>query len=309
MALDIISYLYHFNLKPDKIMDVFYEKLPKAAECCINCFEAVVPCFDVPWHFHPETEILYIEKSTGLRFVGDHSESFEAGDIGMIGSNLPHVWKNDSFYRKNIPGLEAHAFVIHFNETIFKDSISILPEMQRINQLLFDSQFGIKFTGAVRASIAAQMKDIVQSTGIDKLLKLIKMLDIMSRTDEKQLLASSGYSKIRKSFDFDRFDKAHRYMIDNFQQNITLDAVSDIVGMTTTSFCRYFKKHTKKSFHTVLNEIRIGHACKLILENKMNISGICYESGFNNVSNFNEQFKKIKGISPSLYLKNRQKTE
>lgn len=290
-------------------MDVFYEKLPKESEYSINCFEAEVPYFDVPWHFHPETEILYIEKSTGLRFVGDHSESFEEGDVGLIGSNLPHVWKSDSIYHKNIQGLTAHAFVVHFNETIFQGPMSILPEIQGINQLLFDSQSGIKFTGAARASIAAQMKEIVMAAGIEKLLKLIKMLDVMSRTNEKQLLASSGYSKIRKSFDFDRFDKAHRYMIDNFQTNISLDAVSEIVGMTTTSFCRYFKKHTKKSFHTVLNEIRIGHACKLLLENKMSISGICYESGFNNVSNFNEQFKKIKGISPSLYIKNRQKTE
>jgi AraC-like DNA-binding protein len=288
-------------------MDVFYEKLPKESEYCINCFETEVPCFDVPWHFHPETEILYIEKSTGLRFVGDHSEPFEPGDIGMIGSNLPHVWKNDSIYRKNIPGLTAHAFVVHFHENIFQGPLSVLPEIQGINQLLFDSQSGIKFTGAAKASIAAQMREIVHATGVDKLLKLIKILDVMSRTSEKQLLASSGYSKIRKSYDFDRFDKAHRYMIDNFQKNISLNVVSEVVGMTPTSFCRYFKKHTNKSFHTVLNEIRIGHACKLLLENKMNISGICYESGFNNLSNFNEQFKKIKGISPSSYLRNRNK--
>ena len=129
----------------------------------------------------------------------------------------------------------------------------------------------------------------------------------MANTEEKQLLASTGYSKIRKSVDFDRFDKAHRFMIENFHQNISLEEVSDIVGMTPTSFCRYFKKHTSRSFHTVLNEIRIGHACKLLIENRMNISGICYESGFNNISNFNEQFKKIKGISPSQYLKNRHK--
>ncbi len=303
-----LSYLCDFNSKTDKIMDVFYEKLSKESENSINCFKTETAYFDVPWHFHPETEILYIEKSTGLRFVGDHSESFEAGDIGLIGSNLPHVWKSDAIYRNNIPGLTANAYVIHFHDTIFKGPLSVLPEIQGINQLLFDSQFGIKFTGAVRASISAQMKEIVMAKGIDKLLRLIKILDVMSLTDEKQLLASSGYSKIRKSFDFDRFDKAHRFMIDNFQRNISLEEVSDIIGMTPTSFCRYFKKHTNKSFHTILNEIRIGHACKLLLENKMNISGICYESGFNNVSNFNEQFKKIKGIAPSLYLRDRQKT-
>jgi len=287
-------------------MDILYEQLPKVSEYCINCLEFEVPCLDVPWHFHPETEILFIEKSRGSRFVGDHLEPFEEGDIGLIGPNLPHVWKSDSIYQKNIPGLVVRVLVVHFHNDIFKGALAILPEMQSINQLLHESQFGIKFLGAARKEIGIQMKEIIKTTGIEKMLKLTRMLDFMSKTEEKQLLASSGYSKIRKSVDFDRFDKAHRFMIDNFQQNISLDKVSDIIGMTPTSFCRYFKKHTKKSFHTVLNEIRIGHSCKLLIENKMNISGICYESGFNNVSNFNEQFKKIKGISPSQYLKNRQ---
>jgi len=288
-------------------MDVLYEKLPKSSEYSINYLEVEVPCLDVPWHYHPETEIIYVEKGTGSRFVGDHSESFGPGDIGLIGPNLPHVWKSDPIYSKNIPGLTVRVLVVHFDDEIFKNSLAILPEMQGINQLLYESQFGIKFTGSAQAHIEIQMKAIIRTTGIEKLLRLIDMLDFMGETKEKQLLASSGYSKIRKSVDFDRFDKAHRYMIENFQQNISLEKVSDIVGMTPTSFCRYFKKHTKKSFHTILNEIRVGHSCKLLLENKMNISGICFESGFNNVSNFNEQFKKIKGISPSQYINNREK--
>jgi AraC-like DNA-binding protein len=286
-------------------MDVLYEKLTKESEYSINFLEVEVPCLDVPWHYHPETEIIYIEKSTGSRFVGDHSEPFKDGDIGLIGANLPHVWKSDPIYQKNLPGLVARVLVVHFNHEIFKSKLAVLPEMQGINQLLYDSQFGIKFTGTARTHIELLMKGIIRTKGIEKLVKLIELLDVMSKTKEKQLMASPGYSKIRKSADFDRFDKAHRYMIENFHQNISLNTVSDIIGMTPTSFCRYFKKHTKKSFHTVLNEIRVGHACKLLIENKMNISGICFESGFNNVSNFNEQFKKIKGITPSQYIRNR----
>ena len=286
-------------------MDVFYEKLTKESEYSINILEVEVPCLDVPWHYHPETEIIYIEKSTGTRFVGDHSEPFQDGDIGMIGANLPHVWKSDAIYQKNIPGLVARVLVVHFNHEIFKSPLAVLPELKEINQLLFDSQFGIKFTDTARAEIEILMKAIIHTNGVQKLIKLLELLDVMSKTKERQLLASPGYSKIRKSADFDRFDKAHRYMIENFQQNISLNTVSDIIGMTPTSFCRYFKKHTKKSFHTVLNEIRVGHACKLLIENKMNISGICFESGFNNVSNFNEQFKKIKGITPGQYVRNR----
>lgn len=287
-------------------MDILYEQLPKDSEHSINCLEVEVPCLDVPWHFHPETEIIYVEKSTGSRFVGDHSESFGAGDIGLIGSNLPHVWKSDPVYQKNIPGLVARVLVVHFNDEIFKGSISLLPEMQGISKLLYESQFGIKFFGSAQPRIEIQIKAIIRSKGIEKLLRLIDMLDFMAKTEDKKLLASTGYSKIRKSDDFDRFDKAHRYMIDNFQQNISLDEVSGIVGMTPTSFCRYFKKHTKKSFLSVLHEIRIGHACKLLLESKLSISGISYECGFNNLSNFNEQFKKTKGVSPSQYIKIRK---
>jgi AraC-like DNA-binding protein len=285
--------------------DVFFEKLASDSEYSINFLEVDVPCLDVPWHYHPESEIIYIEKSTGSRFVGDHSEPFEEGDVGLIGANLPHVWKSDSIYQKNIPGLHAKVLVAHFRDEIFKGPLSALPEMQNINQLILLSQYGIKFIGTAREEIGDQMKAIVKSTGIEKMLMLTRLLDYMAKTEEKQLLASTGYSKIRKSADFDRFDKAHRYMIDNFHHDISLEIVSDIVGMTVTSFCRYFKKHTKKSFHSVLNEIRVGHACKLLLENKLNISGICFESGFNNVSNFNEQFKKIKGITPSQYIRNR----
>ena len=301
----LLSYIYHFKLKWDMKRDVFYEKLANESEFSINLLEVDVPYLDVPWHYHPETEIIYIEKSTGSRYVGDHSEPFGEGDVGMIGANLPHVWKSDSIYQKNIPGLKARVLVAHFRDEIFRNKLSLLPEMQAINQLFYDAQFGIKFLGTAREKIESLMKHLVHTTGIEKLIRLIELLDVMAKTDEKQLLASAGYSKIRKSADFDRFDKAHRFMIENFHHTITLEKVAGIVGMTPTSFCRYFKKHTKKSFHSVLNEIRIGHACKLLLENRLNISGVCFESGFNNVSNFNEQFKKLKGVSPSHYLKMR----
>jgi AraC-like DNA-binding protein len=287
-------------------MDEFYEKLTTDSKYGINILNTDCPYLDIPFHFHPETEIMYMEKGSGTRFVGDHSEAFTEGDIGLIGPNLPHVWRSDTVYRENIPGLTAHVQVVHFHDAVLKGPLADLPEMKAINRLLSESQYGIKFFGSVRENLENMMKEMVKTTGIDKLLQLVKMLDFMAKTEEKQLLASAGYSKIMKSADFDRFDKAHRFMIDNFQSNIKLDQVSSMVGMTSTSFCRYFKKRTKKSFHTVLNEIRVGHACKLLIEGKMNISGIGYESGFNNISNFNEQFKKLKGISPSQYLKNRK---
>lgn len=283
-------------------MEILFQQLSKESEYCINLLEVELPVFEVPWHYHPEVEIIYIEKSNGLRFVGDHSEPFAEGDIAIIGPNLPHVWKNNSS-EGSLPEMVSRALVVHFQEQIFKGNLALLPDMERISQLLFDSQCGIKFFGASRLRLAAMIKKLMPQTGMQKLISLLEILDYMSTTDEKQLLATSGYSKIRTSADFDRFDKAHRYMIENFQRSITLNEVADLVGMTPSSFCRYFKKRTTKSFLTFLNEIRIGHACKLLLENKMNISGVCYECGFHNVSNFNQIFKNIKGMTPSLYLK------
>lgn len=289
-------------------MNEYYENLSSEAEYSINFLDVDCPQLIVPWHFHSEAEIIHIEKGRGIRFVGDHSESFQEGDIGLIGSNLSHEWRSDATYKENIPGLTAHVQVVHFHESIFNGPLAILPEMHSVNQLLIEAQLGIKFFGLAREHIEIQMRKFIKTTGIEKLLKLIEILDFMSRTDEKELLSSTGYSKIKKCEDYDRFDKALRYIIDNFKENISIETVSAMIGMTPTSFCRYFKKHTNKSFLTVLTEIRIGHACKLLIGDKMNISGICYESGFRNISNFNEQFKKIKGISPSQYIKIRQKS-
>jgi AraC-like DNA-binding protein len=286
-------------------MNEFFEMLSKENEYCINFLD--VSCSQlVPWHFHPEVEIIYIEKGSGTRFVGDHYETFKDGDICLVGSNLPHDWKRDSNFSGNNSEPTTHVKVVHFHDNIFKGSLAALPEMQGINKLLFDSQYGIKFSGTAKDYIEIQMKKFVKKTGIDKLLQLISILDYMSKTDEKELLASIGYTKIRKSADFDRFDKIYQYMLDNFRENVNLESVSAMIGMTSTSFCRYFKKHTNNSMHKVLNEIRVGHACRLLIEGKMKISSIGYESGFSNISNFNEQFKRIKGVTPRQYIKVRQ---
>jgi len=120
-------------------------------------------------------------------------------------------------------------------------------------------------------------------------------------------LASPAYARIRESDDFDRFDRVHRYMIEHFRDDPGLEDVARLAGMTPSSFCKYFKKRTTKTYLGFLNEIRIGHACKLLLEDRMTIAGVCYESGFNNVSHFNEQFRKVKGMTPGQYVRERVK--
>jgi AraC-like DNA-binding protein len=286
----------------DKNMEILYQQLSKKAEVGISLLEVELPYFIVPWHYHPEVEIIYIEKSEGSRFVGDHSEPFQEGDIALIGSNLPHVWKNSSKFMDRSNHLVARALVVHFHELTFKGYIYQLPEMQGINKLLRESDRGIKFTGPALDFLKDFMKKYVKSSGINKLTGLIEMLAYMAETPHKVMLASEGYTKMRSSSDFNRFDKVHLYLIENFHKNITLNDVAHIAGMTPTSFCRYFRKRTNKSFVSFLNEIRIGHACKLLMENKLAVSGISLECGFNNISNFNQLFKRIKGMTPSQFI-------
>jgi AraC-like DNA-binding protein len=286
-------------------MEILYQQLSKKSEVCINLLTVELPYFIVPWHYHNEVEIIYIEKGRGTRYVGDHSAPFTEGDVALIGPNLPHVWKNDLVYKNAENGLSVKALVVHFSENIFKGVLQGLREMGPVMNILEDAHRGVRLFGETQNRLATYIQDYIQSEGIGKLTGLIEILNIMCLSDEKELLASQGYAKIRSSADFDRFDKIHRYMIDNFHRDITLDEISGTAGMTPTSFCRYFKKRTTKSFLSFLNEIRIGHVCKLLLEGKMTINAIAYECGFRNISNFNYVFKQLKGITPSEYIKER----
>ncbi|NMC60509.1 MAG: helix-turn-helix transcriptional regulator, partial [Candidatus Methanofastidiosa archaeon] len=147
----------------------------------------------------------------------------------------------------------------------------------------------------------SQVKKIFQLSGIQRITELIMLLDHMAQTSECQYLSSLGYSKIVNTYDFFRFNKIHEYIIKNFERPIKLEEVASAVNMCPTAFCRYFKNHTGKTFFRFLNEFKIGHACKLLAEEKMSVSRACLESGFNNLSHFNEQFKKIVKVTPSEY--------
>lgn len=299
--------LFNFRKTQGMKTDILYQQLSRGEERTISTLVVEIPHLVVPWHYHPETEIIFIEKSSGTRFVGDHSEPFTEGDVGLVGSNLPHVWQNDAIYKKNQEGLYARALVVHFMDEIFQGPLGGLREMRGIASLLEDAKSGFTFTGTARAELGEQMKEIVRSDGTEKYIRLVRMLDFMANTKEKRTLASPGYARIRNSDDFDRFDRVHRFMIEHFKEDPSLDDVARIAGMTPSSFCKYFKKRTTKTYLGFLNEIRIGHACKLLQEDRMSIAGVCYESGFNNVSHFNEQFRKIKGMTPGQYIRKREK--
>lgn len=284
-------------------MTPLYQELPFTDTSYINFYKEDLPHFIVPWHYHPEIEIMYILEGTGTRFVGDHIDRYQVGDVCMVGPQLPHEWRNDDEFFKQGAGLKASCLCLFFLKDIFDGNLIRLPEMNNIRQLIERSRRGIKFTGLSRQQIGEYIRGSVDLAGAERIVRFISLLEMMATTDEYELLASVGFTESVNSSDFDRFDKVYQYMMKNFRQPIKLEEVASLVGLTPNAFCRYFRERTKKTFVQYLNDIRIGHAKKLLIEGRMKISTLSMEAGFNNLSNFIELFKRSAHMSPSEYQK------
>jgi AraC-like DNA-binding protein len=282
-------------------MKPFYQKLVPLPENSVIFIDEEIPHFTVPWHFHPEIEILLVVKSIGTVYMGDGINRFTEGEISIVGENIPHWWKSDPLYLENTNSLNTKALVIQFNKEIFQSNFINLPEMAAIKSLIDRSQRGIQFLGNTRESLGKQVKRIFRLNGINRITELILLLNQMATTTEYRYHSSIGYSQMVNSYDFYRFNKVQEYIIRNFNQTVKLDEVAKTVSMSPTAFCRYFKKHTGKTFVEFLTEFKIGQACKFLSEEKMTVSRASIESGFNNLSHFNEQFKKIVHLTPTEY--------
>jgi AraC-like DNA-binding protein len=283
-------------------MKPFYQKLASSPTESVIFLDEERPHFTVPWHFHPEIEILYVVKSSGTGYVGDGIHRFSEGEISIIGENVPHWWKSDKKYSdgKDTSGIKA--LIIQFNKEIFDTNFINLPEMNAIKEFLEKLNRGIQYLGKSRKMLGEQIMKIFQLSGINRITELILLLNMMANTKEYKYHASIGYSKTINTYDFYRFNKIHEHIILNFTKPIKLEDVAGISNISPTAFCRYFKKHSGKTFFSFLNEIRVSHACKLMVEGNMSISRASMESGFNNLSHFNDQFKRVMNLTPTEYL-------
>ena len=285
-------------------MRAFYQKLIPESEQSFIFYEEELPHFTVPWHYHPEIEILLVVKSTGTSYIGDSINPFCPGDVCLIGEDLPHWWKSDKEYMQDGSNLHVKAHVIQFRKDIFESQFMPLPEMAPVRQLIERSQRGIRFLNKSRTKISRMIRKILKEDGLKRIAGLLLLLEVMANEKEYAYLSSISFSKKINTVDFQRFNQVHEYIIKNFRNTIKLEDVAAVAYMAPTAFCRYFKKRTGKQFSNYLNEFRIGHANRMLVENKIKISNIALECGFNNLSNFNEQFKKITGFTPKEYREN-----
>jgi AraC-like DNA-binding protein len=275
-------------ISPDRAFEVKYLKAPH---------------FDANWHFHSEYQLFVVLNGTGTRFIGDHVSPFKKGDLVFTGPDLPHLWRSDMEYFEGDKQLWTEGIVMYFHENFLGQEFLQKKEMYKLRQLFTKARRGMEVTGGAAEKVKEMMTSLLQEADFDSVLITLNLLHILSNTSEYNLLASAGYTNSLKESDTERMNKVHAYVMKNFREKITLEEVAAIANMTPSSFSRYFKTHANKTFSDFLTEIRIGYSCKLLIEKKMDIAHVCYDSGFNTMSNFNRQFKAVTHYNPLAYRK------
>jgi AraC-like DNA-binding protein len=262
-----------------------------------------VPYFDNPWHYHPEIELTLITKSKGTRFVGDNIERFNEGDLVLLGSNLPHYWRNDSQYYEPNSTEKAEAMILRFRLDFLGKPWLQIPEMREVKQLFEDAAHGISFSQITSDRVTPILQKMHLARGIEQVIDFLELFKILAQAKDGRSLSTKIFGESKPMNDSDRMNQVLGYIHKHLQENITLETVANLANMNATAFCRYIKAKTNKTFIELLNDIRIALACRLLLDGPRNISEICYNCGFNNLTHFNYIFKKITGTNPSNYRK------
>lgn len=251
------------------------------------------------WHYHPELELTHIVRGRGTRFVGDNIEFFQDGDVILIGSNLPHVWKN-----QNEESELSIARVVQFLPNFMGEDILKLVEFKNIQKLLIKSSFGLKIEGKEKVLILNFLNKLFKTDDpLERIILIIKMLDCLGTSQDLTPISKSLFLVELDKQNKDRLNKVIDYTITNFASKIMLEDVASLSNMSISNFCKYFKGRVKKTYVQYLTEVRIGISCKMLIEDSLSISQIAYDSGFVNISNFNRAFKLNKNMTPLSYRK------
>jgi AraC-like DNA-binding protein len=263
----------------------------------------LVPNINNRWHYHPELELIHFRAGKGTQFIGDSITRFGPGDIVLVGSNLPHYWRYDDLYSHESPKLTAESRVVHFNENFWGDAFLNLPENKIFRTLFEKAKRGIQIKGKTRVKVAECLEKLLYTEGPERIMILMETLLTIAQSQQISMLSSIGYNNELEENENDRMTLIYEYTLANFRKKIQLEEIAEIAHISPNSFCRYFKSRTRKTYSQFLLEIKVGQACKLLMENNLSIKELCYESGFNNFASFHKYFKQITGLSPLSYKK------
>jgi len=274
-------------------MKAAYEDIPsKQGNESFLAYAFTVPSFDFKWHYHPEYELTLITHGNGRRLVGDSNESFEAGDLALLGPGLPHTWSSHALSKKKVS-----AVVIQFSED-FMDNFIHLNGFDKISGLLSSASRGLFFPDSKH--IATQLERLPQISGVEKVTSLLNILQQL--TTQQQVQLSSEYFIAVKSQETEtRLNQVCQFIQKNFKAGITLEQAAGLIHLSNSAFSKFFKRATGKTFSDYVNDIRIGNACQQLTESDKTIGEIAFDSGFESLTYFNRVFLKKKSATPRAF--------
>ncbi|MEN8156826.1 MAG: AraC family transcriptional regulator [Bacteroidota bacterium] len=255
------------------------------------------------WHFHQEYELVLITKGRGKRMVGDHIARFKENDLVFMGSKTPHEHLCDPEYYDEKEGFRGEGLVIQFTHDFLGEKFFELQENHQLKRFLQDSSRGFEIKGRSKQKIIAMMLKMQEMNSTDRLYALFSIFHIFMSVKEVKTLSSPAYMETFLHYDNQPMQQVMQHIMQNYQNEIALQDLLEIAHMSNTTFYEAFKRSFKMSFKSYLLNLRVGYACKLLTQESYSIAEIAYSCGFGNLSNFNRQFKKIKGATPSRYLK------
>ena len=288
-------------------MKVLQFTIPVSKDQTIIAQRDEMPYFYPHLHRHKEIQIRWIISGEGTLVVNNNMHTFSDNDVFFIGANQPHIFKSSPSYflpdsEKKVSSIDVFFDPVTISETLLK-----ITELKTLRAFLQKSGNGFKVPEKHIANITNKLLQIKEGkSAIPRVLHFIEMLHEMKKIDNPMVLSKESSFTVNESEGM-RISQVYNFILQNYARDISLDEVAKQIFMTPQAFCRFFKKHTRLSFVTFLNEIRVNEVCQLIAEgNNDNISSIAYGCGFNSITNFNRVFKGITGYSPRQYVENLQ---
>ena len=276
------------------------ERIPKKTTESFYVGQYCHKWFERTWHYHPEYELILIKKGFGTRVIGEDQSAFQRGDLVLIGGNIPHAWfSHPSFFdEKNTKVCES--IYVQFDRSIFGNYFSTLPEMTPINVLLNRAALGLQLLVEHDAKIIKEILNLPKKNGLERLLSLIAILEQFRKGDYKTILSEDSKANAFIAYS-NRIKEVHEFVMKNYRNDIKVKDVAKLVEMNVSSFCRYFKKKTQRTFSQYVKEVRIDFAQQLLINTDLTSSQIGFECGFSSIAYFNQCFKKISKMSPLEY--------
>ncbi|GAB2763423.1 AraC family transcriptional regulator [Rhabdobacter roseus] len=279
-------------------MKPHFHRVPLKSQNSFSIRHEKESAFGTVWHYHPELELHHLIKGKGVRFIGDDISNFSDGELILLGENLPHTWRVEE-------GSSSHAtaevIIIHFLPDCLGADLLHLPEAYLIPKLYEKARKGLVIKGKAREEIIPLMYAAADAHNLDRLILLLTILKILAETEEVSSIASANAFYKSNDSETLRLNTVYAFTLSNYKKEISLKDVSSVANLSVTSFCRYFKLMTNKTYNDFLTEIRISHACRLLVDDRLATEVICFECGFNNVSNFYRHFKKVTDMTPLEY--------